>query len=128
MQALIDVAIIEHKASYFHCQIGSDRTGYTGFMLEAMLGVSANDCSIDYEITTFAGPIIGSTSSPGSRLRNDTGFNYFKDARNYISGLGYSSVLSLQGKVIKYVNEELGISMDDINAYLEEVLEDDPDQ
>lgn len=123
MQAFIDVAIIDHKASYFHCAIGADRTGYTGFMLEALLGVSANDCSIDYEMTSFANPIIG-----GDRLRNGGGMlYYFGEARDFINGLNYSSALSLQGKVIKYVNEVLGISMDDINAFLEEVLEDDPD-
>lgn len=123
MQAFIDVAIIDHKASYFHCAIGADRTGYTGFMIEALLGVSANDCSIDYEMTSFANPIIG-----GDRLRNGGGMlYYFGEARDYINRLNYSSALSLQGKVIKYVNEELEISMDDINAFLEEVLEDDPD-
>ena len=39
-----------------------------------------------------------------------------------------ASTLTLQEKVYKYVNEELGITKADIDAFLEKVLEDDPDQ
>lgn len=50
------------KAAYIHCRIGADRTGYICMLLEAVLGVSPKDCSIDFELTSF--------SKVGTRLRD----------------------------------------------------------
>ena len=38
---------------YFHCWGGADRTGVTGFLLNAILGVSYTDAIIDFELTTL---------------------------------------------------------------------------
>lgn len=51
----------EGRAVYFHCAGGADRTGSLAFLIEALLGVSENDLSKDYELTTFGGT---------TRLRN----------------------------------------------------------
>lgn len=50
------------KAAYIHCRIGADRTGYICMLLQAVLGVSPKDCSIDFELTSF--------SKVGTRLRD----------------------------------------------------------
>lgn len=38
---------------YFHCWGGADRTGVTGFLLNAICGVSYTDAIIDFELTTL---------------------------------------------------------------------------
>lgn len=52
----------EGRTVYFHCAGGADRTGTLAFLIEALLGVSENDLSKDYELTTFDGM--------NTRLRN----------------------------------------------------------
>lgn len=78
--------IVEHlekgDAAYIHCKSGADRTGYVCILLEAALGVSAKECSIDYELTSF--------STSGPHLRNDNilmplgrrGLDYIQDYSN----------------------------------------------
>lgn len=39
---------------YFHCIYGADRTGTLAFIIEALLGVSENQMSVDYEMTSFS--------------------------------------------------------------------------
>ena len=36
---------------YLHCTYGADRTGTVCYLLEAVLGVSAEDCLKDYSLT-----------------------------------------------------------------------------
>ena len=47
--------LAEGRVVYFHCHGGSDRTGTLAFLIEALLGVSENDLSKDYELTCFSG-------------------------------------------------------------------------
>lgn len=126
MKAFINCAI-RGKASYFHCYIGSDRTGYTGLMLEGLLGVTANDCSIDYEMTTFASNITGDRTRNGSK--GGDSMYYFGSARTFLDGLSYNKQgnLTLQQKVINYLITGLEITQEEIDAFFEAVLEDDPD-
>lgn len=41
------------KTTYFHCQVGADRTGTVAFMLEGLLGVSQSNMDKEYELTSF---------------------------------------------------------------------------
>ena len=43
----------EGKSVYFHCNAGADRTGTFAFIIESLCGVSDNDKSKDYELTSF---------------------------------------------------------------------------
>ena len=43
----------EDRNIYFHCIGGADRTGTLAFLIEALLGVSENDMSKEYELTSF---------------------------------------------------------------------------
>lgn len=107
-------AAAEGKASYFHCRIGSDRTGFWGLLIEGLLGVSLRDCSIDYEITSFAGSMTG-----GTRTRNSgnfsSGVSFFKNQ---------GSNLTLQEQITKYlISDAVGITAEEIAAFKEDVLE-----
>ena len=51
--------VFADEANYpiaFHCAVGADRTGSLAFVLEALLGVSAEDRVLDWELTAFANP------------------------------------------------------------------------
>ena len=51
--------VFADEANYpiaFHCAQGADRTGSLAFVLEALLGVSAEDRVLDWELTAFANP------------------------------------------------------------------------
>ena len=52
-QTMIDIASGENV--YFHCKIGTDRTGTMAFFLEGLLGVSHEDKLRDYELSYFYG-------------------------------------------------------------------------
>ena len=56
-QAMIDVMnyVINGDSLYFHCTIGTDRTGTIAYFLEGLLGVSEEDRVEDYELTYFYG-------------------------------------------------------------------------
>ena len=56
------------KTTYFHCQVGADRTGTISFLLEGLLGVSQSNMDKDFELTSFT----GSTYRP----RNGTKYKY----------------------------------------------------
>ena len=71
---IITTVTSDNGAVYFHCYIGADRTGYVALMLEAVLGVSEKDTSIDYELTSF--------SCSGLRYRDKSQQNW-----HYFEGL-----------------------------------------
>ena len=110
-----------NKASYFHCYIGADRTGYTGLMLEGLLGVSLTDCTIDYELTTFS-------TAAGSRPRNGGQLCYIKDAVTFLNKAENGGTgTSLQEKITYYFINKLGISEADIENFKNWALEPDPE-
>ena len=105
MQAFIDAAK-RGKASYFHCYIGSDRTGYWGLVIEGLLGVSAKDCSIDFELTSFANKV-----TSGNRTRNSgtyaSGMDFFKK-KSYYSTYANDVNHQLQNTITHYFVNEVG--------------------
>lgn len=73
---------------YFHCSAGSDRTGTLAFLIEALLGVSECDMSIDYELTSYS-YYDGSLqtrkrtyATPGSSYPYKTFVKHLKDTYN----------------------------------------------
>ncbi|UKK56824.1 MBG domain-containing protein [Prevotella communis] len=50
---LVIQKLSENKSIYFHCNSGADRTGTFAFIIEALCGVSDNDKSKDYELTSL---------------------------------------------------------------------------
>ena len=111
--AIINTALSD-KASYFHCYIGADRTGYIGMMIEGLLGVSEKDCSIDYELTSF---------SEAAELRYRTGKPrdyYFRQGIAFLRG---QTGDTFQDKIENYLVNTVGISQADINEFKSKVLE-----
>ena len=47
--------VVNHEVVFFHCTIGTDRTGTMAYFLEGLLGVSNEDRLRDYEMTYFFG-------------------------------------------------------------------------
>ena len=45
----------DDKALYFHCTIGTDRTGTLAYFLEGLLGASEEDRVEDYELSYYYG-------------------------------------------------------------------------
>lgn len=101
------------NACYIHCYVGADRTGYICALLEAVLGVSPKDISIDYEMTSFS--VVGLRTRDGSG-RSDY---YFTPCMNFI--------LQHDGKTFKDKAEnvllEAGITPEQISALRKAMLE-----
>lgn len=112
MQGFIDAAKAG-KASYFHCAIGSDRTGFWGLLIEGLLGVSVKECSIDYELTSFARNV-----TSGDRTRNS---GLFSDG---LTQFNKRNGDTLQEKIMDYLVNDLDISQSDIDTFLSIILED----
>ena len=55
MRAIMEKVVFEHDSIFFHCTIGTDRTGTMAYFLEGLLGVSEEDRLRDYEMTYFFG-------------------------------------------------------------------------
>lgn len=113
MQAFIDAAKAG-KASYFHCRIGSDRTGYWGLLVEGLLGISVKDSSIDYELTSFARNVTSGDRTRNSGLYQD-GLKFFNE--NY-------SGETLQDKINNYLVNDVKITQADIDTFKSIILED----
>ncbi|MBR6532738.1 InlB B-repeat-containing protein, partial [Candidatus Saccharibacteria bacterium] len=47
--------IVDGNSVYFHCRVGSDRTGTVAYLLEGLLGVDKKTRDEEYELTTFSG-------------------------------------------------------------------------
>ena len=47
--------VIANESIYFHCKIGTDRTGTMAYFLEGLLGVGEEDRVQDYELSYFYG-------------------------------------------------------------------------
>ncbi|MBO4757320.1 MAG: tyrosine-protein phosphatase [Bacteroidales bacterium] len=101
------------KASYFHCYIGADRTGYIAMLIEGLLGVSEKDCSIDYELTSFS-------EAAELRYRNGQPRDYY--FRKGIQFLRDQEGETFQDKIENYLVKTVGISEADIKEFKSIVL------
>ena len=102
------------KASYFHCYVGADRTGYIGMLLEGLLGVSEKDCSIDYELTSFSDAV-------GLRYRDGSPTDYY--FRQGITFLRGQNGDTFQDKIENYLVNTVEISQTDIDEFKSIVLQ-----
>ena len=63
---------------FFHCWGGADRTGVTGFLLNAICGVSYTDSIIDFELTTL-------TNNKRCHMHNSTNAHFPKFLKIFTS-------------------------------------------
>ena len=110
-------SVAHNRPVYFHCGQGADRTGAMAVMLEAILGVSENDVSKDYELTSFSGAL---------RERNGTGF---KTVINNIKSVPLIGGLTdtFRNHAISFALS-LGIKIGEINAFRKACINGNPEQ
>ena len=85
----------------FHCSIGKDRTGCMAYLIEGLLGFDQETIYRDYMFTNFA--------DAGMCKLTDITDRYGKTINNYESGE------TLQGKIYNYLNQEIGVSTDNLD-------------
>ena len=110
-------SVLHNRPVYFHCGQGADRTGAMAVMLEAILGVSENDISKDYELTSF---------SRALRERNSTAF---KTIINNIKNISLVGGLSdtFRNHAVSFALS-LGIKIGEINAFRKACINGNPEQ
>ena len=89
----------ENYPIYMHCQIGRDRTGTLAFLINALLGVEANDLYLDYELS----------------FMSQAGCNDFVDGVTPSTFLG-DHFWSLYSYIDNYVDE--GTLSDKVEAFM----------
>ena len=101
-------AVIAGRPVYFHCRIGSDRTGHMGMLYLALLGCDLKECDIDYEITSFASKMTGGTRTIGGGNEKSFRSKFIKSPYNNNS---------VPEAVEAYVTGTLGISLDTVKKF-----------
>ena len=113
LTAIFETAV-SGKATYFHCYVGADRTGYFAMLIEGLLGVSEKDCSIDYELTSFSDAV-------GKRYRTGKPEDYY--FRQGIQFLRSQSGDTFQDKIENYLVNTVRIDKKSIDTFKGIVLE-----
>lgn len=120
LQAIID-HVVDGEAVYIHCFAGADRTGYICCLLEAVLGVSEKDCSIDYELTSFSCVCVRDRAfklKTGAAMQSC--YPYIRDYK--VSGVSNPTFQQKANQIML----DLGISQTDINAFKSAMIENIP--
>ena len=93
----------------FHCIAGQDRTGAVAFILNALLGVSEEELSLDWETTGF--------------WNRSSSFNHEKHYDHLVSGFRKKyPAETINESVEKYV-VDLGFTKEEIDSFREFMLE-----
>ncbi len=111
---------------YLHCGAGTDRTGSTMFILNGLLGVSYEDLTRDYELTSFAtadrwrGNGTGGTFAPDDLIHEDVS-NSSIDAKWGLMNKSFmESEYCTDGKLSAAIENYLlskGVKQEHIDAY-----------
>ena len=96
---------------YIHCKVGADRTGFTCLLLEALLGVSQEQCDIDYELTSFCAAVDDVVRERGNKRQS---YYYYPRA---IEILDQQPGETFQERAIYYVVNTLKVPMERITAF-----------
>lgn len=117
---------------YFHCNAGADRTGTLAFLINGVLGVSYEDLTRDFELTSF--------STIGKRWRSDIDLNSHQftdsgvmqdDSDNYVAwDYFYNQLMEkygqdgdLQKAIEKYLVNTCHVDKEDIETLKKMMLE-----
>ncbi len=104
-----------HYPVYYHCRAGADRTGTITFLLNGLCGVSFEDLTKDFELTSF----FGTGSRWRSAIEVDAGIAYFTE--DGIMNPAYDNYIAwnkLYTEMISRYGQESGKLSDAIVAYL----------
>lgn len=97
---------------YIHCAQGADRTGTIAVILEALLGVSPKDITIDYELTSLV-------PNCGTRIRTKQDFVAQMDYINSFTGTTF------QDKAVAWARDA-GLNIDVLNAFRRKLIDGTP--
>ena len=92
----------------FHCNIGTDRTGYIAYLLNGMLGVSQNELLRDYLFSNFGN--IGDSRSVNK-------------IEEYLQAIEECDGTTYREKVENYLKEIVGVPEEDLAAIKEILIE-----
>ena len=94
---------------YFHCSIGTDRTGLIAWLVNGLCGVSENDLWRDYLFSDF-GLIESNPANARTRAKNEN--IYVNQLKNYAQGD------TLAEKIYNYLKNEIGVAETDLQAVI----------
>lgn len=94
---------------YFHCSIGTDRTGLIAWLVNGLCGVSENDLWRDYLFSDF-GKIESNPANARTRAKNEN--IYVNQLKNYAQGD------TLAEKIYNYLKNEIGVAETDLQAVI----------
>lgn len=118
--------LAEDKPVYVHCQGGCDRSNTICFLILGVLGVTENDLSLDYELSSFAQGARFAYNDTGGMIRSrepctNIYHNNYKNAIEYIKSL---NGLSLKDKFENFWVNQLGVSINQIEELRHYMLSD----
>jgi len=105
----------------FHCSIGQDRTGTLAILIEGLCGVSLRDIYIDYELTSFSSVTDG--DDPINQSIHNKYYYQVEPLIAYLQTFG-SANDTFQQCVINFLTGTIGVSLQDIEAIQNILLED----
>lgn len=99
------------RTIYFHCRWGADRTGYLSLLLEGLLGVPYDGLVKDYELSSFA----------------------LLDKKKEIIDPVIEFIRTIDGKTLQekfntFWTKRVGVKQEDINYFIDEMLEGEKKQ
>ena len=103
----------ENYPVFYHCRIGTDRTGFVAIMLSALLGVSENDIYQDYLFSNFGN--IQEKRYIGDKAGRDNILKYMDDLKTYPGE-------KLQNKCYNFLLS-IGIPAEELDSIIEILTE-----
>ena len=106
----------ENYPVFYHCRIGTDRTGFVAIMLSALLGVSENEIYQDYLFSNFGN--IQEKRYIGEKAGRDNILKYMDDLKTYPGE-------KLQNKTYNFLLS-IGIPAEELDSIIEILTEGTP--
>lgn len=112
---------------YAHCNAGADRTGTFVFMINGLLGVSYEDLTRDFELTSFSstgkrwrGKGTGGTFAPGDDVMQEDSSNTVAWGRLYKTMMEYGAqngCTTLQSSIEHWLINYIGVPKSQIDSF-----------
>ncbi len=108
---------------FFHCNAGADRTGTLAYLINGVLGVSYEDLTRDFELTSFSAAgrrwrsdIIGGTAFDESGVMQDDRENYVAWGKMHQMMTQEYGAGSLKKTIENYLTQVCGVPQEDIDS------------
>ena len=118
---------------YTHCSAGADRTGVFAFLTNGVLGVSYEDLTRDFELTSFSesgkrwrGKGLGGTFGEGDDVMQEDSSNTVAWGRLYKTMMAYGAendCTTLQESIEHWLLNYIGVKQSQIDSFKSIMLE-----